>query len=771
MSIDFKSEKNLNLQNGTVEQDIVFESGNEMAAYAAHQINYHIMGYFPISPSTEVAQFLDGMKAKGQHDIVLIPADGEHGSAGICYGASTGGGRVFNATSANGFLYMLEQLPVQSGTRFPMVLNLVNRSVSGPLNIHGDHSDLYFALNTGWPILMARDPQIVYDMNIMAIKLAEDPEVRLPVIVAYDGYFTSHQKRKVTVIKNRDDVQKFIGTAPTNFPHALDRDNPVTIGPYMNEPDYINNCYQQSEAMYNAEKVFERISNEYAQLTGREYPILDLYKMEDAEVAVFMLNSATEVCKDVVDRLRAQGIKAGVISPNMIRPFPQKQIAEALKNVKAVTVGDRADSYGAHGGNMALEVRAALQTYENHNTKVVNRVYGLGGKDFYADDAEHFFQLALEAAAANAVEKPFDYFGHNPGTPEKAPKRVLNPLKKEDLVSGKITVTPDKETGELKVKIPPLRDLTKKPKRIASGHGACPGCGIFSGLELFFKGIEGDIVALFHTGCAMVVTTGYPYSSHKATYIHNLFQNGSATLSGLVEMFHERKRRGEFEELGLSDDFTFVMVTGDGGMDIGMGPAIGTALRNHKMIILEYDNEGYMNTGSQMSYSTPMGHMTSTSGVGSFQNGKAFHHKDTAQIMAATHIPYVFTGTEAFDRDLLKKAAKAQWYAKNEGMVYGKILITCPLNWKSVEEEGQSIVEAAVNSCFFPLYEVEHGVTTLTYNPEDKKKRIELSGWLKMMGKTKHLLNDNSKEMLKSFENEVQRRWNMLKVKHESPYL
>ena len=340
-----------------------------MAAYAAHQINYHIMGYFPISPSTEVAQFLDGMKARGQHDIVLIPADGEHGSAGICYGASTGGGRVFNATSANGFLYMLEQLPVQSGTRFPMVLNLVNRSVSGPLNIHGDHSDLYFALNTGWPILMARDPQVVYDMNIMAIKLAEDPEVRLPVIVSSDGYFTSHQKRRVQVIKDNEEVQKFIGELPTNFPHALDRDNPVTIGPYMNEPDTINNCYQQSEAMYNAEKVFERISKEYAELTGREYPILDLYRMEDAEVAVFMLNSATEVCKDVVDQLRAKGIKAGVISPNMIRPFPQKQIAEALKNVKAITVGDRADSYGAHGGNMALEVRAALQTDGNHDTK------------------------------------------------------------------------------------------------------------------------------------------------------------------------------------------------------------------------------------------------------------------------------------------------------------------------------------------------------------------------------------------------------------------
>ena len=758
-------------QKGTVEQSIVFESGNEMAAYAAHQINYHVMGYFPISPSTEVAQFLDGMKAKGEHDIVLIPADGEHGSAGICYGASTGGGRVFNATSANGFLYMLEQLPVQSGTRFPMVLNLVNRSVSGPLNIHGDHSDLYFALNTGWPILMARDPQIVYDMNIIAIRLAEDPEVRLPVIVSFDGYFTSHQKRRVQVIKNKKDVHAFIGDMPTNFAHALDRENPVTIGPYMNEPDYINNCYQQSEAMYNAGTVFERISNEYTELTGREYPLLDLYRMDDAEVAVFMLNSAAEVCKDVVDRLRAKGIKAGVISPNMIRPFPQKQLAECLKNVKAVTVGDRADSYGAYGGNMALEVRAALQTHGNSSTKVINRIYGLGGKDFYADDAEHFFELAVEAAENNFVAKPFDYFGHSPGKLGMTPERVVNPLKKEDLNTGLITVTPDEETGELNVKIPPLRSLTKKPKRIASGHGACPGCGIFSGLELFFKGIEGDIVALFHTGCAMVVTTGYPYSSHKATYIHNLFQNGSATLSGLVEMFHERKRRGEFEELGLSDDFTFVMVTGDGGMDIGMGPAIGTALRNHKMIILEYDNEGYMNTGSQLSYSTPMGHMTSTSNIGGFQNGKPFHHKDTAQIMAATHIPYVFTGTEAFDRDLLKKAAKAQWYAKNEGLVYGKILITCPLNWKSKDELGQSIVGAAVNSCFFPLYEVERGITTVTYDPEAKNKRIDVTGWLELMGKTKHLLKEESEEMLQMFRDEVERRWKQLKAKHESAFL
>ncbi|MEK8128426.1 thiamine pyrophosphate-dependent enzyme [Paenibacillus filicis] len=764
-------EINKEVSAGTVEQRMVYESGNEMAAYAAHQINYHVMGYFPISPSTEVAQFLDLMKANGQHDIKLIPADGEHGSAGICYGAATAGGRVFNATSANGYLYMLEQMPVQSGTRFPMVMNLVCRSVSGPLNIHGDHSDLYYALNTGWPILMSRDPQAVYDMNIMAIKLAEDPEVRLPVIVASDGYFTSHQKRRVQTFAHKSDVHAFIGEQPKQFPHVLDRNNPITVGPYMNEPDYINNCYQQSEAMYRAGGVFDRIRQEYKELTGRDYPILDLYRMEDAEVAVFLMNSSSEIIKDVVDQLREQGIKAGSIAPNMIRPFPAQEIAEALKNVKAVTVGDRADSYGAHGGNMSLEIKAALFTAGYTDTLVVSRVYGLGGKDFYAEDGHAFFRMAMDAVEAGKVEVPFDYHGHTAGDPNKKPQRVIEPMKYEDLNTGLITVNKDEATGQLKVKVPPIRQLTKKPKRLAPGHGACPGCGIFSGLELFFKGIEGDIVALFHTGCAMVVTTGYPYSSHKATYIHNLFQSGAATLSGVVEMFWERKRRGELDHLNLPADFTFVMITGDGGMDIGMGPAIGAALRNHKMIILEYDNEGYMNTGAQLSYSTPLGHRTSTSNVGKHQGGKLFHHKDTPQIMAATNIPYVFTGSESLPQDMLKKAAKAQYYAQNEGLVYGKILITCPLNWLSEEQIGQTLIDEAVNSCFFPMYEIENGVTTITYNPEDKNKRIPVGDWLKNMGKTKHLTRPEYAEALQSFENEVDRRWSRLKARHENPYL
>lgn len=763
-------EKDVNVvtQASAAEQLTTFESGNEMAAMAAAQINYHIMGYFPITPSTEVAQYLDQMKARGEHDIKLIPADGEHGSAGICYGAALTGARVINATSANGFMYMLEQLPVQSGTRFPMVLNLVTRSISGPLDIRGDHSDLYFALNTGWVILTARTPQAVYDMNIMALKIAEHSKVRLPVIVAYDGFFTSHQKRKVEYFKDRRVVQEFVGECPTDYHLVRDLSKPVTVGAHMNGDDLINNNYQQSEAMYRAGEVFQEVAKEYADLSGREYPVLDLYKMEDAEVALFLLNSAAESAKDVVDKLRGQGIKAGVISPNIIRPFPSEEIRKALKNVKALLVGERADSYGGNGPNLTNEVKAALQEDRENETIVLSRVFGVGGKDFYHDDAENFFNMAIDAMEKGYAEKPFDYYGVTPGEPDKVQQPMIAPQHGDAYKSGLINVTMDEETNKLKVKIPPLRALTSKPKRIASGHGACPGCGIFGGLEMFFKGIEGDVVLLYQTGCAYVTTTAYPYTSHKQTTIHNLFQNGPATLSGTVEAFLELKRRGEIE---VSDDATFVMITGDGGMDIGMGSAIGTALRNHNLIMLEYDNEGYMNTGSQLSYSTPKGHMTSTSNVGKTQQGKAFHHKDTAQIMASTNIPYVFTGTEAFPQDLVKKAAKAQWYAQNVGTVYGKILITCPLNWKSDDRFGTKIVEAAVNSNFFPLYEVEQGVTNITYDPEARKKKIPLTDWFKYMGKTKHLLKEENKDTLLDLENEVELRWQRLKAKHENPYL
>ena len=749
-------------------QTTAFRTGNEMAALSAQHIDFLVMGYYPITPSTEIAELIDEAKAEGAHRMVMIPADGEHGAAGICYGASVGGGRVFNATSAQGLLYALEELPVQSGTRFPMLLDLATRTVSGPLDIRGDHSDVYFALNTGWLIFLARDPQAVYDLNVCALRVAERADVRLPTIVAFDGFFTSHQKRRVEYFDDPTVVRDFLGPFRETVA-ALDPRRPVTIGPYMNDPDLINNKAQLSLAMDAALAALPDVFAEYEALSGRRYDAVDLYRMDDAEVAVLLLNSAAETAKDAADRLRDQGIRAGVVSPNVLRPFPAQTLRDALRGVRALVIGDRADSYGSGGGNVAHEVKSALKDDPFNRTVCLSRIYGLGGRDFYPEDAEAFFRLAIDTAERGPVHPPFDYYGVVAGDPADPPvRRGLPPLEKSETVSGRITVTESPETHRLSVDAPPAWELAARPKRVAPGHGACPGCGVFPAIDQFLRGIEGDVVVLYQTGCAMVVSTGYPYTSHRVTYIHNLFQNGAATLGGLVEMFHERVRRGE---LPAGDDITFVMISGDGGMDIGTGAAIGAALRNHKLIILEYDNQGYMNTGAQLSYSTPLGHRTSTSHVGPGEHGKAFHHKDMPQLMAATNIPYVFTGVEGFPDDLLQKGAKAQWYAQHEGMAYGKVLISCPLNWLTEDRKGTDIVQAAVDCCFFPLYEIERHKTALTYDPEPLDRRIPVADWLRMMGKTKHLCRPEFELELAQIEAEVDRRWLRLKAMNDHPLL
>lgn len=736
-------------------QRVLFDSGNELAAYAAKQINYHVMGYYPITPSTQIAEFLDQMKADGEHDISLIAAEGEHSAAGICYGASTGGGRVFNATSANGLLYALEELPVQSGTRFPMVMNVACRTVSGPLSIKGDHSDIMYTLNTGWVILFANSPQAVYDFNICALKLAE--RVKLPVIVAFDGFFTSHQKRRCEVFEEDSDVQAFVGKYDASY-SALDLAHPVSIGSYMNEPDIINNKFQLHLAMEQAREAIPEVFAEYEKLSGRAYCRTESYLADDAEVLLFLLGSSYHTAKVAADRFRAQGKKVGVFTTNVLRPFPGEELAAICKNAKTVLVGDRQDSYGAEGGNMSLEIRAALQR-AGVSARVLSRVYGLGGLDFYVEDAERMIESCYDAKAP-----AFDYLGSYPGE-QVDNQQYFAPITGEAASPGLTTCV--FEDGKAVVRGGRVNETTAMPKRLAPGHGACPGCGIPVNVNLLLRGIEGNVVLLFQTGCGMVVTTAYPKTSFRVPYVHNLFQNGAATLAGLVEMCRQRQKRGELPE----GEITFVMVSGDGGMDIGMGSAIGTALRNNHLILFEYDNGGYMNTGYQLSYSTPMGAKSSTSHVGPNQYGKNFFHKDTPMIMAATNIPYVATVAECNPADFLKKAAKAKAYAAEHGMAYLKALSACPLNWGDKPNTERRVIQAGVDCCYFPLYEIERGITKITYDPEAAGKKLPAADWLGMMGRTKHLMNERYADVVQAIQNEIDHRWLRLKARNDCELL
>lgn len=733
-------------------QKVVFDSGNELAAIAAKQINYHIMGYYPITPSTQVAEQLDIMGSEGVHDIKLIPAEGEHSAAGICYGASAAGGRVFNATSANGLLYALEQLPVQSGTRFPMILNVACRTVSGPLSIKGDHSDIMFALNCGWIIFFAKAPQEVYDFNIIALKTAE--RLKIPAIVAYDGFFTSHQKRKVCIFENDGDVLNFIGEYKPEVT-VFDFKNPVTIGSYMNEPDLTNNKYQLHTAFEEAKEEIPRIFEEYCKISGRRYHICKGYMAKDADIIMIILGSAFDTAKDAVDKLREKGIKAGAATITVLRPWAVSEIYEAIKNAKVIAVCDRQDSYGACGGNLSIEVKALLKDC-NSEARVFSRVYGIGGCDFYTEDAEKIFEDGVKILKNEKVLK-FDYINKYAGSGKKS-VRYFAPLSKEDVSLENVSAVFD-ENGNAAISGVSVKEGLKMPRRIAPGHGACPGCGIFINLNIFLKGISGNVVLLFHTGCGMVVTTAYPKTSFKVNYIHNLFQNGAATLSGVLEAYNQRVKRGEIPD----EDVTFIMVSGDGGLDIGLGSALGAGLRGHGMIILEYDNGGYMNTGYQQSYSTPKGAKSSTSHVGRFEKGKLTFHKDNPQIFAAADIPYVATAAESNPADFIKKAKKAQAYAKKYGMAYIKCLSACPLNWNDEPRHEREVIAKAVDCCYHPLYEVERGKTSINYNPEEKNKKADVLEWLSMMGRTKHLKGEEFKETVKEIQEEIDRRWERLK--------
>lgn len=765
----------------TAAQRKLYESGNELAAYAAKQINYHIMGYYPITPSTQIAENLDLSGARGEHNIRLIAAEGEHSAAGICYGASAGGGRVFNATSANGLLYALEQFPVQSGTRMPMVMNVACRTVSGPLCIKGDHSDIMYLLNTGWIILFADDPQMVYDFNLIALKLAE--KVNLPVVVAFDGFFTSHQKQKCMVFSEDETVQHFIGkklscdnpeisafagndsTGENRFYSVLDLNHPVSVGSYMNEPDIINNKYQLFLAMEETRKKLPMLFDEFASLSGRMHTFCRGYLCEDADIILFLLGSSFHPATVAADTLRKEGIRAGVVTLNVLRPFPSDELRHLCMHAKTIVAADRQDSYGAGGGNMSLELRAALQdiTDSTHPIRVLTRIYGLGGKDFFVEDAVALFREGLSPDA-----RAFDYYGITPGTTENCPQpQYYAPLTKDRQSPGVTTCTFDPATGKMLVKGGLIKDATAMPKRIAPGIGTCPGCGIPVNLNLLLKGIEGNVVFLFQTGCGMVTTTAYPKTAFRIPYIHNLFQNGAATLSGLVEVFEERQKRGEYPK----GEITFIMASGDGGIDIGMGSALGTALRGHHLLLFEYDNGGYMNTGYQLSYSTPMGAKSSTSHLGKTQYGKTFFHKDMPQIMAAAHLPYVATVAESNPHDFIKKAAKAAAYAREFGTAYVKALSACPLNWNDRPDTERKVIAAAVDCCYFPLYEIECGITSLSYDPKKSHKKIPVTEWFSMMGRTKHLATEEYKSVADQIQAEVDRRYERLAACAEHPLL
>ena len=383
-------------------------SGNEAAAIAMKQINPDVVAAFPITPSTEIPQYFSTFVSNGTVDTEFVAVESEHSAMSACVGAEAAGARAMTATSANGLSYMWEMIYIASSLRLPIVMSLVNRAVSGPLNIHNDHSDAMGVRDAGWIMLFSENNQEAYDNLIMAHRIAENKDVLLPLMVCQDGFITSHSIENIELIED-DRVKEFVGTYKPEH-YLLNDKEPIAVGPLDVQSYLFEHKYQQAEAMRNAKKVILEVAKDFEKMTGRKYSFFEEYRMEDAEIAVVCMNSTAGTTKTVVDELREKGIKAGMVKVRVFRPFPAEEIAEALGNLKAVAIMDKADSLNAMGGALYEDVVSSMYTAKKQ-VPAVSYVYGIGGRDTTSNNIHEVFDYLAQVAKTGKIDNPYRYVG------------------------------------------------------------------------------------------------------------------------------------------------------------------------------------------------------------------------------------------------------------------------------------------------------------------------------------------------------------------------
>ncbi|MFH0876058.1 MAG: pyruvate ferredoxin oxidoreductase [archaeon] len=372
-------------------------TGAESSARAMKQINPDVVPAYPITPQTEIMQNFAQFVADGEVDSEMIRVESEHSAMSAAVGASAAGARVMTATSSAGLALMWEIVGIASGTRLPIVMNVVNRALSAPINIHCDHSDSMGTRDLSWIQLFSENAQEAYENTILAIRLAEHTDVQLPVMVCQDGFITSHCVQNVTVLDD-EKVKAFVGERKAEKP-LLNYKDPVTVGPLQLQDYYFESKRQQDDAMEKAKKVFVEVGNELSKITGNKYNFVEGYMLDDAEAVIVVLNSTAGTVRAVIDRMRKQGKKVGLLKIRMFRPFPYDDVAKLLENRKTIAILDRSESFGADAPVYA-EVKCALYDAKAH-PKLASCIFGLGGRDIFESDIEKIFSDLLTAKLQN----------------------------------------------------------------------------------------------------------------------------------------------------------------------------------------------------------------------------------------------------------------------------------------------------------------------------------------------------------------------------------
>ncbi|MDD5440360.1 MAG: pyruvate ferredoxin oxidoreductase [Candidatus Omnitrophica bacterium] len=383
-------------------------SGDQAVAEAMRQIEPDVVAAYPITPQTEIVMGFSQFVADGKVRTEMINVESEHSAMSACVGSAAAGARTMTATSANGLALMWEIVYIAASTRLPIVMAVVNRALSGPINIHCDHSDTMGARDSGWIQMFAENGQEAYENMVAAVRIAEHKDIRLPVMVCQDGFITSHAVEGVQLFSD-EAVKKFVGEYAMEHP-LLDVDNPVTYGPLDLQDYYFEHKRQQSESMTKAITVIPSVLAEFNKTFGTKHDLIEEYKLADAEIALVVLSSTAGTAKTVVDDLRSQGVKIGLLRPIFFRPFPRERIMKALSGVKAVGVMDRSDSFSAMGGPLFNEVRSAL--YDLPSRPVVKDfIFGLGGRDIFPADIKGISDNLLSLQKKGSIDQLVNYIG------------------------------------------------------------------------------------------------------------------------------------------------------------------------------------------------------------------------------------------------------------------------------------------------------------------------------------------------------------------------
>lgn len=692
--------------NSTPYYDVM--TGNRAIAYAVKLSRVKVIPIYPITPQTSISEYLAEFVANGELDAEYVHAEGEHSAMAIAIGASISGNRVFTSTSSQGLAYMHECVAQAAGFRAPIVMAVANRRVGSIWSLGADYTDVMPETNLGWIIYFVESNQEALDTLIQLYRIAEDDRVLLPAMLNIDGFYLSFSCERVCVPEQRD-VDSFLPEYRPKF--AV---NPLVSKAYPNvfppPPEGLTAYSRMYEEVFEeARKVIYEVEEKFYDVFGRRYggPV-ECYSLEGAEYALITVGSMSTAAKRAVDKLRMEGVKAGLLRIRVYRPFPHREVRELLEHVKGLGVVDRSVNHGTGRGPIFCDTRATL--YGAGEKKVYNFITGLGGEDVSIKDFINMFKILIERDEGGEV-----YY-------------IEHPTPKQDR------------------RIPPSEIADGGRRLIFSGGEGCPGCTIPILMRHTLEVLGPNVAFSFPPHCAGISFScgvlNVPY------YIAN-FAAGAAYATGTFRGYRTKN---------MADKIVSAVWAGDGGTyDIGFQSLSAAAERGESVLYICYDNEAYMNTGVQRSGATPLGAYTTTTPVGRVWRGKGERRKDMPLIMSMHRIPYIATGAPSHVNDLKSKVGKAKDVVlKKKGLAYLHFIQPCPTGWFFDASKSIEVSRLAVLTGVWPLFEIEDGRLKITYKPSKLKPVKE---YLSMQGRYRHL----TEKEVDAIQEDVIGYWNMLR--------